>query len=87
VKAAIVRCLRIKPEEIEDAMPLFDEELGPLRSTRSRSSLGCGDRSASKSATRTSAARVLRSVSTIVAFIERGAPPAPPRPRRTDTHA
>jgi len=30
VKVAIVRCLRmpIKPEEIEDAMPLFDEGLG-----------------------------------------------------------
>ena len=72
VKTAIVRCLRmpIKPEEIEDAMPLFDEGLGldsidaleiVLELQRSFG-VEISDENVGK--------RVLRSVSTIVAFIE-----------------
>ena len=72
VKTAIVRCLRmpIKPEEIEDAMPLFDEGLGldsidaleiVLELQRSFG-IEISDENVGK--------RVLRSVSTIVAFIE-----------------
>jgi len=72
VKVAIVRCLRmpIKPEEIEDEMPLFDEGLGldsidaleiVLELQRSFS-VEISDEQVGK--------RVLRSVSTIVAFIE-----------------
>ena len=72
VKAAIVRCLRmpIKPEEIEDAMPLFDEGLGldsidaleiVLELQRSFG-VEIGDEQVGK--------RVLRNVATIVAFIE-----------------
>ena len=72
VKVAIVRCLRmpIKPEEIEDAMPLFDEGLGldsidaleiVLELQRSFG-VEVSDEQVGK--------RVLRSVSTIVAFIE-----------------
>jgi len=72
VKAAIVRCLRmpIKPEEIEDAMPLFDEGLGldsidaleiVLELQRSFG-VEISDEQVGK--------RVLRNVATIVAFIE-----------------
>ena len=72
VKAAIVRCLRmpIKPEEIMDDMPLFDEGLGldsidaleiVLELQRSFA-VEISDEQVGK--------RVLRSVSTIVEFIE-----------------
>ena len=72
VKVAIVRCLRmpIKPEEIEDGMPLFDEGLGldsidaleiVLELQRSFQ-VEISDEQVGK--------RVLRSVSTIVEFIE-----------------
>jgi acyl carrier protein len=72
VKAAIVRCLRmpIKPEEIEADMPLFAEGLGldsidaleiVLELQRSFG-LEITDEEVGK--------RVLRSVSTIVEFIE-----------------
>jgi acyl carrier protein len=72
VKAAIVRCLRmpIKPEEIKDDMPLFDEGLGldsidaleiVLELQRSFA-VEISDEQVGK--------RVLRSVSTIVGFIE-----------------
>ena len=72
VKAAIVRCLRmpIKPEEIQDDMPLFDEGLGldsidaleiVLELQRSFS-VAIDDEEVGK--------RVLRDVSSIVAFIE-----------------
>ena len=72
VKVAIVRCLRmpIKPEEIKDDMPLFDEGLGldsidaleiVLELQRSFG-VEISDEQVGK--------RVLRSVSTIVEFIE-----------------
>jgi len=72
VKVAIVRCLRmpIKPEEIEDDMALFDEGLGldsidaleiVLELQRSFA-VEISDEQVGK--------RVLRSVSTIVEFIE-----------------
>ena len=72
VKTAIVRCLRmpIKPEEIEDDMPLFDEGLGldsidaleiVLELQRSFG-VEIGDEQVGK--------RVLGSVRTIVEFIE-----------------
>jgi acyl carrier protein len=72
VKAAIVRCLRmpIKPEEITDDMPLFDEGLGldsidaleiVLELQRSFG-VEISDEQVGK--------RVLRSVSRIVEFIE-----------------
>lgn len=72
VKAAIVRCLRmpIKPEEIGDDMPLFDEGLGldsidaleiVLELQRSFG-VEIRDEHVGK--------RVLRSVDTIVEFIE-----------------
>lgn len=72
VKAAIVRCLRmpITPEEITDDMPLFGEGLGldsidaleiVLELQRSFG-VEIGDEQVGK--------RVLRSVSTIVEFIE-----------------
>ena len=72
VKTAIVRCLRmpIKPEEIKDDMPLFDEGLGldsidaleiVLELQRSFG-VEISDENVGK--------RVLRSVSSIVAFIE-----------------
>ena len=72
VKAAIVRCLRmpIKPEEIKDDMLLFDEGLGldsidaleiVLELQRSFG-IEISDEEVGK--------RVLRSVSTIVDFIE-----------------
>ena len=72
VKVAIVRCLRmpIKPEEIMDDMPLFDEGLGldsidaleiVLELQRSFA-VEISDEQVGK--------RVLRSVSTIVEFIE-----------------
>jgi len=72
VKVAIVRCLRmpIKPEEIRDDMPLFDEGLGldsidaleiVLELQRSFG-VEISDEQVGK--------RVLRSVSTIVEFIE-----------------
>ena len=72
VKAAIVRCLRmpIKPEEIRDDMPLFDEGLGldsidaleiVLELQRSFG-VEIGDEEVGR--------RVLRSVNTIVEFIE-----------------
>jgi len=72
VKVAIVRCLRmpIKPEEIKDDMPLFDMGLGldsidaleiVLELQRSFG-VEISDEQVGK--------RVLRSVSTIVEFIE-----------------
>ena len=72
VKAAIVRCLRmpIKPEEIEDDIPLFDSGLGldsidaleiVLELERSFG-VEVSDEHVGK--------RVLRSVRTIVEFIE-----------------
>jgi acyl carrier protein len=72
VKVAIVRCLRmpIKPEEIKDDMPLFDKGLGldsidaleiVLELQRSFG-VEISDEQVGK--------RVLRSVSTIVEFIE-----------------
>ena len=72
VKAAIVRCLRmpIKPEEIMDDMPLFDEGLGldsidaleiVLELQRSFG-VEISDEQVGK--------RVLRSVTTIVEFIQ-----------------
>jgi acyl carrier protein len=72
VKGAIVRCLRmpIKPEEIQDDMPLFDEGLGldsidaleiVLELQRSFG-VEISDEQVGK--------RVLRSVSSIVQFIE-----------------
>jgi len=72
VKAAIVRCLRmpITPEEIRNDLPLFDEGLGldsidaleiVLELQRSFA-VEIGDEEVGK--------RVLRSVSSIVAFIE-----------------
>ena len=72
VKAAIVRCLRmpIKPEEIQDQMPLFDEGLGldsidaleiVLELQRSFG-VEIGDEQVGK--------RVLLNVRTIVEFIE-----------------
>jgi acyl carrier protein len=72
VKAAIVRCLRmpIRPEEIKDEMPLFDEGLGldsidaleiVLELQRSFG-VEIGDEEVGK--------RVLRNVRTIVEFIE-----------------
>jgi acyl carrier protein len=72
VKVAIVRCLRmpIKPEEIGDDMPLFDEGLGldsidaleiVLELQRSFG-VEISDEQVGK--------RVLRSVTTIVEFIE-----------------
>ena len=78
VKAAIVRCLRmpIKPEEIEADMPLFAEGLGldsidaleiVLELQRSFG-LEITDEEVGK--------RVLRSVSTIVEFIESSREPA-----------
>lgn len=72
VKTAIVRCLRmpIRPEEIKDEMPLFDEGLGldsidaleiVLELQRSFG-VEIGDEEVGK--------RVLRNVRTIVEFIE-----------------
>ena len=72
VKTAIVRCLRmpIKPEEIKDDMPLFDEGLGldsidaleiVLELQRSFG-VEISDEQVGK--------RVLRSVASIVGFIE-----------------
>ena len=72
VKTAIVRCLRmpIRPEEIKDDMPLFDEGLGldsidaleiVLELQRSFG-VEIGDEDVGK--------RVLRNVRTIVEFIE-----------------
>ena len=72
VKTAIVRCLRmpIKPEEIADDMPLFDEGLGLdsidvleiVLELQRTFGVEITDEQVGK--------RVLRSVSTIVAFIE-----------------
>jgi acyl carrier protein len=72
VKVAIVRCLRmpIKPEEIEDDMPLFDEGLGLdsidaleiVLELQRTFNVEITDEQVGK--------RVLRSVSTIVGFIE-----------------
>jgi len=72
VKAAIVRCLRmpIKPEEIEDDMPLFGEGLGLdsidalelVLELQRTFGVEVDDEQVGK--------RVLRSVSTIVGFIE-----------------
>ena len=72
VKAAIVRCLRmpIKPEEITDDMLLFDEGLGLdsidaleiVLELQRTFGVEIGDEQVGK--------RVLRSVSTIVGFIE-----------------
>jgi len=78
VKTAIVRCLRmpITPEEIHDDMPLFDEGLGldsidaleiVLELQRSFA-VEISDEQVGK--------RVLRSVSTIVEFIETSREPA-----------
>lgn len=78
VKVAIVRCLRmpIKPEEIENDMPLFDEGLGldsidaleiVLELQRSFG-VEISDEQVGK--------RVLRSVGTIVEFIEASREPA-----------
>ncbi len=72
VKAAIVRCLRmpITPDEIGDDMPLFDEGLGLdsidvleiVLELQRTFGVEITDEQVGK--------RVLRSVSTIVAFIE-----------------
>jgi acyl carrier protein len=72
VKVAIVRCLRmpIKPQEIEDDMPLFDEGLGLdsidaleiVLELQRTFGVEISDEQVGK--------RVLRSVSTIVGFIE-----------------
>jgi acyl carrier protein len=72
VKVAIVRCLRmpIKPEEIRDDMPLFDEGLGLdsidaleiVLELQRTFGVEISDEQVGK--------RVLRSVSTIVGFIE-----------------
>jgi acyl carrier protein len=72
VKSAIVRCLRmpIKPEEITDDMPLFDEGLGLdsidaleiVLELQRTFGVEISDEQVGK--------RVLRSVSTIVGFIE-----------------
>jgi acyl carrier protein len=72
VKVAIVRCLRmpIKPEEIEDDMPLFDEGLGLdsidaleiVLELQRTFNVEITDEQVGK--------RVLRSISTIVGFIE-----------------
>jgi acyl carrier protein len=72
VKVAIVRCLRmpIKPEEIKDDVPLFDEGLGLdsidaleiVLELQRTFGVEISDEQVGK--------RVLRSVSTIVAFIE-----------------
>jgi acyl carrier protein len=72
VKAAIVRCLRmpIKPEEITDDMPLFDEGLGLdsidaleiILELQRSFRVEISDEQVGK--------RVLRSVRTIVEFIE-----------------
>ena len=72
VKAAIVRCLRmpIKPEEIKDDMRLFDEGLGLdsidaleiVLELQRTFGVEISDEQVGK--------RVLRSVSTIVGFIE-----------------
>jgi acyl carrier protein len=78
VKVAIVRCLRmpIEPEEIENDMPLFDEGLGldsidaleiVLELQRSFG-VEISDEQVGK--------RVLRSVATIVEFIEANREPA-----------
>jgi acyl carrier protein len=78
VKTAIVRCLRmpIKPEEITDDMPLFDEGLGldsidaleiVLELQRSFG-VEISDEEVGK--------RVLRSIRTIVEFIDRNRQPA-----------
>ena len=71
VKVAIVRCLRmpIKPEEIKDEMPLFDEGLGLdsidvleiVLELQRTFGVEITDEQVGK--------RVLRSVSTIVGFI------------------
>jgi acyl carrier protein len=72
VKVAIVRCLRmpIKPEEIEDDMPLFDEGLGLdsidvleiVLELQRTFGVEITDEQVGK--------RVLRSVSSIVGFIQ-----------------
>ena len=72
VKVAIVRCLRmpIKPEEIKDDMPLFGEGLGLdsidaleiVLELQRTFGVEISDEQVGK--------RVLRSVSTIVGFIE-----------------
>jgi acyl carrier protein len=72
VKVAIVRCLRmpIKPEEIKDDMPLFDEGLGLdsidaleiVLELQRTFGVEISDEQVGK--------RVLRSVGTIVGFIE-----------------
>jgi acyl carrier protein len=72
VKVALVRCLRmpIKPEEIMDDMSLFDEGLGLdsidaleiVLELQRTFGVEIGDEQVGK--------RVLRSVSTIVGFIE-----------------
>jgi acyl carrier protein len=72
VKVAIVRCLRmpIAPDEIKDEMPLFDEGLGLdsidvleiVLELQRTFGVEITDEQVGK--------RVLRSVSTIVAFIE-----------------
>jgi len=72
VKTAIVRCLRmpIKPEEIEDDMPLFDEGLG-LDSIDALEIVLELQRSFSVEITDEQVGkRVLKNVATIVAFIE-----------------
>ena len=72
VKVAIVRCLRmpIKPEEIEDAMPLFDEGLG-LDSIDALEIVLELQRSFGVEITDEQVGkRVLRNVRTIVEFIE-----------------
>lgn len=72
VKVAIVRCLRmpIRPEEIKDDMPLFDEGLGLdsidaleiVLELQRTFGVEISDEEVGK--------RVLRSVSTIAGFIE-----------------
>ena len=78
VKVAIVRCLRmpIKPEEIKDEMPLFDEGLGLdsidvleiVLELQRTFGVEITDEQVGK--------RVLRSVGTIVEFIEASREPA-----------
>jgi acyl carrier protein len=72
VKTAIVRCLRmpIKPEEIEDAMPLFDEGLGLDSIDALEIVLELQRTFAVEITDEQVGKRVLRSVASIVAFIE-----------------
>jgi acyl carrier protein len=72
VKAAIVRCLRmpITPEEIKDDMPLFDEGLGLDSIDALEIVLELQRTFGVEISDEQVGQRVLRSVSTIVGFIE-----------------